>query len=1641
MNAHYSGAPTKVNVNQRALVEKVLARYPEDLSVFRELVQNADDAGADNVEIEFQTKEYAAKSSGSKATNGTSPDLTNAKIHKWVVRNDGDKFKQEDWDRLTNIAVGNPDDQKIGAFGVGFFSVFSVTDSPVIISGDRCMKMYYKGDQLMVQPGKCEATKWTTIEMEVKDEKLSMPKPFDLSRFLCTAVTFLVKVQKLTITFNGQFLSEITRTRGTMQAIDLPKDLKSKRDNGFMQVQSVQMIPQEVRVTLTDGVYSVGSKRAPANRPVVEQQDPNPVKRPGFFETLRKKPEPHRAATMPRTSSHTTDSVVNYTIYSAQITSTPPKDVIRGLEAATKKKPPASFPYEAVHFSKDEYQRVMQDGSEEGSIGSVFRGIQALCSEEGEGHGARLFVGQRTAQTSGSAIHLSSRFIPTVERGSIDLVNGQVAKWNAELLYVGGLLTRLIYEQAMKDIRCRWSESPLPTVDGLREEALYTMGCFTFRQSTPDLKVGESLRETFFNCSASLSFPILSNIGIRDSKDVREPHADFQQFMKARPILDSAWWPAKSPMIQQLPEGYQVKVYTFRDVRDELKGRAFTEEEMIACMRWWVKMFGTKQQSDTNRRKEFLADAKFHSSSPTKLPLIELSKITKFVDSSLGFSFLQDDDPLPPDTIPVSLTETLDPNQLRTALGWQPLTMVDWIIHLTTSDLHHSKDIRKDALFSQRVLLALSTLWPSLEPDDKTKIVSLLQDVDCVPTNCGHCKAKDAYFPEADLFGELVVVQLPRRVDSVLIALGVRRFVEWEEVEHRLGSVDYSMMRLVAYLQAVRPHMKDNFKTVPTLRIFASDTGTHHCIQELHYPDPINRILGLPVLRWNDEPVFSGFGAPTLYDVASEFLFGVGLQRYPSLEVIIKKASAEDPEVRQHAYNFFINHLEDHYEKYNPVHFADCAFLPCGNGDQPEYGTPEQVLTSRDWEIFGFRTIHRSVPRKFWARLKVKERPSGAAIIKAMKRNPPKRNTAKKWFELASSGGFSAVELAEISSMKIVPVHRHLDGTDSEGVDPPAVAPNKCFYERPDGANMHHWAVFIYVDYGQTANGFLRMCGAKPQPDCSDIVQTMIDNPQVYLDRLEGYLGKAQAYKKYLDDLRQVAAGYHSFSKGLREQIKGAAMFIAFRKKARTLDAPVGGESQDYALKCAREILIADDLESHRLFGEVIFVAPKEEVFENFYREHGAETLSACVDHAVQPGARVGSPGDEDELRKLVFERVRIFIHDQDSTRRSDFDVLRWRNKGAFTVKYCKTLEISKSLHFEFATQLPAPIKEEALAGIERAEDNHTLWVKQQPKNSKKDWYDVAVALCRVIFKTHKTHDTLLLMTILDADLQDLERRGYDVEAIKSNFEARAERMDQTPAQPAKPEDRPTRNGEENVPKPSSPPPTTTPFFDRFKGPVKDLVKDLFSWSHKSGKVVPGEMDEMVSEALKMCESHAGKGPQRNQDRSHGRKKNRNMKYCNSCRTDLEPWENSTTKEGMPVFKARNSDSLPKDNLEKFSIVLEDLRKLFDLQAQQLHIFWEPNDVGLMGFNRNKAIYLNLAHYRDKHALLPPNEDSRATTYAAWYFIIAHEIAHNKNFFHDEDHERLFSWIAQSRLIRFKKLLENEAPNAVATCIADSSCR
>jgi hypothetical protein len=67
-----------VEVNQRALIDKVLARYSGEFTVFRELLQNSDDAHSKTVEIRFQTQDHMDGKSPEASANGEGralPDL------------------------------------------------------------------------------------------------------------------------------------------------------------------------------------------------------------------------------------------------------------------------------------------------------------------------------------------------------------------------------------------------------------------------------------------------------------------------------------------------------------------------------------------------------------------------------------------------------------------------------------------------------------------------------------------------------------------------------------------------------------------------------------------------------------------------------------------------------------------------------------------------------------------------------------------------------------------------------------------------------------------------------------------------------------------------------------------------------------------------------------------------------------------------------------------------------------------------------------------------------------------------------------------------------------------------------------------------------------------------------------------------------------------------------------------------------------------------------------------------------------------------------------------------------------------------------------------------------------------------------
>lgn len=89
-----SGKAEAVTVNQRALIDKILARYAAEFTVFRELIQNADDAGAESCELRFVTQHANTEDAAVQVPN------LKATLKSWVFRNNGKPFSGDDWNRL-----------------------------------------------------------------------------------------------------------------------------------------------------------------------------------------------------------------------------------------------------------------------------------------------------------------------------------------------------------------------------------------------------------------------------------------------------------------------------------------------------------------------------------------------------------------------------------------------------------------------------------------------------------------------------------------------------------------------------------------------------------------------------------------------------------------------------------------------------------------------------------------------------------------------------------------------------------------------------------------------------------------------------------------------------------------------------------------------------------------------------------------------------------------------------------------------------------------------------------------------------------------------------------------------------------------------------------------------------------------------------------------------------------------------------------------------------------------------------------------------------------------------------------------------------------------------------------------------------
>lgn len=116
-------------------IKNILNEYDEESDIFKELIQNAEDAGAQQCAflVDFRTHRYGPEEL-------IDPDMSLCQGPcLWAFNNE--TFKEDDWANILRVGSASKENkqEKIGKFGLGFNTVYHVTDIPSILSGNRLL--------------------------------------------------------------------------------------------------------------------------------------------------------------------------------------------------------------------------------------------------------------------------------------------------------------------------------------------------------------------------------------------------------------------------------------------------------------------------------------------------------------------------------------------------------------------------------------------------------------------------------------------------------------------------------------------------------------------------------------------------------------------------------------------------------------------------------------------------------------------------------------------------------------------------------------------------------------------------------------------------------------------------------------------------------------------------------------------------------------------------------------------------------------------------------------------------------------------------------------------------------------------------------------------------------------------------------------------------------------------------------------------------------------------------------------------------------------------------------------------------------------------------------------------------------------
>ncbi|KAI9802784.1 MAG: hypothetical protein M1833_001383 [Piccolia ochrophora] len=1396
-----------VTVNTRALIDKVLARYSGEWTVLRELLQNAADATATKVTIRLETS--PSSTVPAPTSNDASTSLKHICQHhtlrRLLVTNNGHPFGASDWSRLKRIAEGNPDETKIGAFGVGFYSVFADCEEPFVSSGNEAMAFYWKGNSLFtrrLQLQTSQASLDTTFVLEYRSKTSPVPGLLPLCQFLATSLTF-VGVQEIELWLDEWNILRLAKKAAPNASVELPKEVDTKTREGVMKVTAVD---REV-VQMDAHWMQIVTWR----RPTSSHQLFSSIGGSDFASTINSgssirnffsrlaAPPPHSTArhasqddikkVQPEADlASISNATVFLQINTAQVRTSVTASFGQELERATKKPAPKHLTLAILTSSRHDSTASNLRSNVHGDDGNIFASVLPVKA-------GKIFIGFPTHQTTGLLAHISAHsVIPTVERESIDLNARYVRTWNIELLRAAGIVTRIVWSSELaevKDALARASQADgrmkihKEDIDSVLPTAIHTFKQFTFEESTPSSQVGQIVEEAFWTSNKNASIEIFSSQGVLPSYKVRLASEDLSGFVEGIPVVPKQLVEDAKDFVTKIKEYGLVTQITFEDVKKELAAKSLNEKQLGEFLKWSGKKALQGEFDGGSIRSLLDAAVATIENDGVQGDVLVLGEVQFFINPSR----IPADMPTPPDTIPFKFTRNVPKAELE-VMGWEELQIVPWLRFLMENrrgSLQH--DLTRTPTFAGQVLPILSKQWDSLSQSSKQTVVNLLEERTVIPTRLGMRKPKEAYFTSVKLFQDLPIISgLQNTKDKFLLALGVRRTVELGVVFERLmtesspndasvrGEEKWSHVDLIKYLASVRDDIPpEDIKRLRDRAICPAEaehnshkgTTQHYKVSELYEPRDEFRNLRLPVLQW-----------PGVYRPGSNegrFLTSMlGLKTIPSVPELIN-IMAEVPAdgnhvLRDRALTYFIaNHHSNGYAKYPMLSGISQPYLPLQ--DLPgKLVAPADCFTDEHAAALGFSILRKDL-HAHALKFGVQANPPMVECVRRLLRKPPRTRR-----EAVTVFGYFANRLHEIQSSSvdvlgpaaIIPVPANETQSDGSLVDIRHISPRTCFL----GDSSTYGEIFDFVDFGQNANTFLLKCGSKHEPSIREIARLVVGEPARILDTVN-------STDKYIGLLKTLANGFSSLKadKVLIKEMKKAPFLLATKEvlgksssvKRSSIDKKSlitvddadedidddGPGLKEWSLASASQIVLLDDMILYNFFKQHLLAAPQDEALEMFYSILGSPSLGDIVEEEPRIHGAVPDQRSAVKLSKLIIERSKLFIHDQntDAIRHDS----RWLEKNLH-VQSVRSISVRRSLRGQTVSHTEA-----RTAAVTQ---DRRLGSVLSVTNEGYDMFQVSQALIHFLLKRPKPHSTMFLEMLLSTGLLKLRSRGYNVDRI-----------------------------------------------------------------------------------------------------------------------------------------------------------------------------------------------------------------------------------------------------------------------------------